>query len=213
MRTRIKLCGMSTEEAVLACVQAGADAVGFVHFEPSPRHVDLATAATLANRLSAFQTPVVLFVNPEPDTVAEAARRIPNVLFQFHGDEPPEFCRQFGRPYIKAVRMKPGVDLKVIGRSFHDAQALLVDSWSEGYGGSGHSFDWSLLPQPSELGQALVLSGGLDESNVGQAIERLKPYGVDVSSGIESSKGVKDTGKILRFCRAVQAADCHLHND
>jgi phosphoribosylanthranilate isomerase len=132
------------------------------------------------------------------------------VLLQFHGDESAEFCESFGRPFIKAIRMKAGVDLLVESVRFHAAQALLVDSWSEAYGGTGHTFDWSLLPKPGELRQALVLSGGLDESNVAQAILDLKPYGVDVSSGIESARGVKSIEKIEKFCKAVQKADAGL---
>ncbi|MCQ8895862.1 phosphoribosylanthranilate isomerase [Limnobacter humi] len=207
MRTRIKLCGLQTPDTVQACVQAGADAVGFVMYPPSPRHVSVEQAASLARYLGAWQTPVVLFVNPELDVVRQVIQAIPQVLLQFHGDEPPSFCEQFNRPYLKAIRMKADTDLMQASDMYQSAQALLVDSWSEAYGGSGHSFDWSLLPKPGALKQALVLSGGLDDANVGQAIRAVMPYGVDVSSGIESARGVKDHRKIARFCAAVQAAD------
>ncbi|HEY1058805.1 MAG TPA: phosphoribosylanthranilate isomerase [Limnobacter sp.] len=207
MRTRIKLCGLQTFETVQACVQAGADAVGFVMYPPSVRHVSVEQAARLACHLGAWQTPVVLFVNPEVDLVRQVIQAIPQVLLQFHGDETAEFCQQFNRPYLKAIRMKADTDLQQASTEFASAQALLVDSWSEAYGGSGHTFDWSLLPKPGELKQALVLSGGLDEANVGEAIRAVWPYGVDVSSGIESARGVKDIQKIARFCAAVQAAD------
>lgn len=210
MRTRIKLCGFKTEDTVRAATWAGADAVGFVFYPPSPRHIEVAQAGQLARCLGAWQTPVALFVNPQADYVNSAISEIPNVLLQFHGDESPQFCDSFRRPYIKAIRMKAGVDLRQESVRFHSAQALLVDSWSEAYGGTGHTFDWSLLPKAGELKQALVLSGGLDASNVEQAIHGLRPYGVDVSSGIESARGVKSIEKIEMFCKAVQKADAGL---
>ncbi|KYP10959.1 MAG: N-(5'-phosphoribosyl)anthranilate isomerase [Limnobacter sp. CACIAM 66H1] len=210
MRTRIKLCGFKTEDTVRAATWAGADAVGFVLYPPSPRHIEVAQAGQLARCLGAWQTPVALFVNPQADFVNSVISEIPNVLLQFHGDESPQFCDSFRRPYIKAIRMKAGVDLRQEGVRFHSAQALLVDSWSEAYGGTGHTFDWSLLPKAGELKQALVLSGGLDASNVEQAIHGLRPYGVDVSSGIESARGVKSIEKIEMFCKAVQKADAGL---
>jgi len=210
MRTRIKLCGFQTEDTVRAATQAGADAIGFVFYPPSPRHVDVVQAGHLARCMGAWQTPVALFVNPQPEFVQSVIAEIPNVLLQFHGDESPAFCESFQRPFMKAVRMKPGVDLLAESARFHAAQAMLVDSWSEAYGGTGHTFDWSLLPKASELKQALVLSGGLDELNVAQAVAVLKPYGVDVSSGIESARGVKCIEKIEKFCRAVHKADAGL---
>ncbi|WP_394672473.1 phosphoribosylanthranilate isomerase [Limnobacter sp.] len=210
MRTRIKLCGFQTEDTVRAATRAGADAVGFVFYPPSPRHVEVQQAGQLARCLGAWQTPVALFVNPQADFVNSVIVEIPNVLLQFHGDESPEFCGSFQRPYLKAIRMKAGVDLRLESSRFHSAQALLVDSWSEAYGGTGHTFDWSLLPKADELKQALVLSGGLDASNVEQAIHGLRPYGVDVSSGIESTRGVKSIEKIETFCKAVQKADAGL---
>ena len=210
MRTRIKLCGFQTEDTVRAAMESGADAVGFVFYPPSPRNIDLGKAGRLARCLGAWQAPVGLFVNPEVDFVQAVVAEIPNVLLQFHGDETPEFCNSFQRPYIKAIRMKAGVDLIHESSRFTTAQALLVDSWSEAYGGTGHTFDWSLLPKAGDLKQALVLSGGLDETNVAQAIAALKPYGVDVSSGIESARGIKSIEKIEKFCKAVQKADAGL---
>lgn len=212
MRTRIKLCGLQTPDTVQACVQAGADAVGFVMYPPSVRHVTVEQAARLARCLGAWQTPVVLFVNPDMELVRQTIQCIPQVLLQFHGDESAEFCEQFNRPYLKAIRMKADTDLHRASATFASAQALLVDSWSEAYGGSGHTFDWSLLPKPGELKQALVLSGGLDEANVGEAIRAIRPYGVDVSSGIESARGVKDIQKIAGFCGAVQVADMNIQH-
>lgn len=210
MRTRIKLCGFQTEDTVLAATRAGADAVGFVFYPPSPRHIEVKQAGLLARCLGAWQTPVALFVNPQADFVNSVISEIPNVLLQFHGDESPEFCDSFQRPFMKAIRMKAGVDLCSESVRFESAQALLVDSWSEAYGGTGHTFDWSLLPKAGELKQALVLSGGLDASNVEKAIHALQPYGVDVSSGIESARGIKSIEKIEMFCKAVQKADAGL---
>lgn len=210
MRTRIKLCGFQTEDTVHAATRAGADALGFVFYPPSPRNIDVLKAARLARCMGAWQTPVALFVNPQADFVRSVIAEIPNVLLQFHGDESPAFCESFKRPFLKAIRMKAGLNLLQESEKFQAAQALLVDSWSEAYGGTGHTFDWSLLPKASELKQALVLSGGLDESNVAQAIATLKPYGVDVSSGIESARGVKSVEKIEKFCLAVQKADAGL---
>lgn len=210
MRTRIKLCGFQTEDTVRAATRAGADAIGFVFYPPSPRHIEVAQAGQLARCLGAWQTPVALFVNPQADFVNSVISEIPNVLLQFHGDESPQFCDSFRRPYIKAIRMKADVNLLKESEKFHAAQALLVDSWSEAYGGTGHTFDWSLLPKAGELKQALVLSGGLDASNVEQAIHGLRPYGVDVSSGIESARGIKSIEKIEMFCKAVQKADAGL---
>lgn len=207
MRTRIKLCGFTTQDTVLAASRAGADALGFVFYPPSPRHVELDQAVELVRCMSAWQVPVALFVNPSPTLVLEVIKRIPNVVLQFHGDESAEFCDGFSSPYLKAVRMKAGVDLLEESCKYPNAQALLVDSWSESYGGTGHTFDWSLLPKQGELKQGLVLSGGLDETNVAMAIQNIKPYGVDVSSGIESQRGVKSIEKIEAFCKAVYAAD------
>lgn len=207
LRTRIKICGLKTQQAVSACVAAGADAVGFVFYPPSPRSVSPALAAELASGLGAWQTPVALFVNPDPLLVNEVVQRIPQVLLQFHGDETPAFCESFGRPYLKAVRMKDGVHVLEESARFKGAQALLLDSWSEQYGGSGHAFDWTLLPRQSEMSQPLVLSGGLSVNNVAVAISQVAPYGVDVSSGVESARGVKSESLIESFCQAVQRAD------
>jgi phosphoribosylanthranilate isomerase len=210
MRTRIKLCGLQTKDAVFAAVNAGADAVGFVFYSLSPRNIDVSNAGQLAHCLGAWQTPVGLFVNPHFELVQSAIAEIPNLLLQFHGDESPEFCESFKRPFIKAIRMKSGVDLRNESVRFSEAQALLVDSWSEAYGGTGHTFDWSLLPAAGQLTQGLILSGGLNEINVDKAISAVKPYGVDVSSGIESAPGIKSIEKIEQFCKAVYRADSQL---
>jgi phosphoribosylanthranilate isomerase len=207
-RTRIKICGLTREADVDAAVQAGADAVGFVFYEKSPRRVDAARAAALASRLPPFVTPVGLFVNASADAVHAALDAIPHLVLQFHGDETPAQCRVSGRPYLRAVRMGADVDLLDFASRFSDAQALLLDAHVEGYGGGGKVFDWSLVPAPVPL--PVVLSGGLHAANVIQGIAQLRPWAVDVSSGVESAKGIKDAEAIRRFCDAVREADARL---
>lgn len=207
MRTRIKICGLRTSEAVQTCVQSGADAVGFVFYAPSPRAITPLDAKPLASLLGPWMTPVALFVNPSVSEVEAVLKAIPNALLQFHGDEPPEFCAQFAQPFMKAIRMRESVNLKQELDRFGQAQGVLVDSWSEHFGGSGHTFDWSLLAEVSGCGLPLILSGGLSDGNVAEAIKQVKPYGVDVSSGVESHRGVKSPDKIASFCKAVHLAD------
>lgn len=207
MRTRIKICGLRTSQAIQTCVESGADAVGFVFYAPSPRAVTPPEAEVLASQLGPWITPVALFVNPSEAEVDAVLEAIPNALLQFHGDESPEFCAQFGQPFMKAIRMKEGVNLRFELERFKRAQGVLVDSWSEHFGGSGHTFDWSLLAEVSGFGTPLILSGGLSDGNVAEAIKQVKPYGVDVSSGVESSRGVKSSEKIASFCKAVRLAD------
>jgi phosphoribosylanthranilate isomerase len=208
IRTRIKICGLTREADVAAAVDAGADAVGFVLFDKSPRHVTLDRAAALARALPPFVTPVLLFVNAPRAQVRDAAAALPHALLQFHGDETPAQCDAAGRPYLRAVRMAPGVDLLDCGRRFHNACALLVDAHVEGYGGGGKVFDWSLLP--TDVAFRLVLSGGLSPANVIDGVLHVRPYAVDVSSGVESAKGIKDAAAVRRFCEAVREADARL---
>ena len=181
-RTRIKICGLTREADVDAAVEAGADAIGFVLYEKSPRHVSAARAAELARRLSPFVTPVLLLVNATAAQVRHALDAVPDALLQFHGDESPRDCVEFGRPFIRAARMAPGVDLVDFAQSYQSARAILVDAHVEGYGGGGQVFDWSLLP--SALGRPLILSGGLDVNNVVEGVRRVRPWAVDVSSGV-----------------------------
>lgn len=209
-RTRIKICGLTREEDLLAAVSAGADAVGFVFFEPSPRYVSPERAARLAALLPPFVTPIGLFVNATTELIEQAAAAIPSLVLQFHGDESPEDCAQPGRPYLRAARMKDGFDLLDFSAKFSQAQAILLDAHIEGYGGGGKVFDWSLIP--SHVPRPLVLSGGLHPENVIDGIVRVRPWAVDVSSGVESAKGVKDARAIHRFCQAVQEADARLAN-
>lgn len=204
-RTRIKICGLTREADVDAAVEAGADAIGFVFYSPSPRHLSVARAATLAARLPPFVVPVGLFVNAEPAETLAAVQAIPTLLLQFHGDETPARCRLPARPYLRAARMRPGFDLLDFAARFADAQALLLDTYVDGFGGGGKVFDWSLVPQ--DVPRPLVLSGGLHAANVIAGIRRIRPWAVDVSSGVESAKGVKDADAIRRFCDAVREAD------
>ncbi len=216
-RTRIKMCGFTREADVDAAVQAGADAIGFVLYPPSARHVSIERAAELASRLPAFVTPVLLFVNDTPEQVRAACAAVPGAMLQFHGDEPAEYCddmtRQTGRPHLKAARIPleeaASFDLLKFAHLHHNAQAILLDAHVEGFGGGGKAFNWSLLP-PS-VNAHLVLSGGLTPANVADGIRTLRPrarsLAVDVSSGIESGKGLKDADKIRQFVDAVRTAD------
>jgi len=205
LKTRIKICGLTREEDVDAAVVAGADAVGFVFHPPSPRFVTPQRAAELARRIPPFVAVVGLFVNTTPETVLAACDSVPISLLQFHGDENAAFCRQFARPYLRAARVRPGLDLLEFAGAFRDARGLLLDAFVEGYGGGGEVFDWSLIPPG--LSGFLVLSGGLTAANVGEAIERVRPTAVDVSSGVETGKGIKDHSKIAAFVAAVRKAD------
>ena len=209
MRTRIKICGLSRPQDVEAAVEAGADAIGFVFYPDSPRQVSLATAAVLASGLPPFVTPVGLFVNAARVQVEAALASIPALLLQFHGDEPVAECDAYGRPYLRAARMAAGFDLLDFARRFSGAQALLLDAHAPGYGGGGKVFDWSLVPA-AVAERRLVLSGGLHAANVAAGIAQLRPWAVDVSSGVESSRGVKDPAAIRRFCDAVRDADARI---
>ncbi len=204
-RTRIKICGLTREADVDAAVSAGADALGFVFYPASPRAVSVDRAAELARRLPPFVTPVGLFVNASDDDIAAAVKAIPNVLLQFHGDESPAECRRHARPYVRAARMAPGIDLLDFASRYIDAQAVLLDTHVAAYGGSGKVFDWSLVP--AELPCPVVLSGGLHAGNVIDGIRQVRPWAVDVSSGVEADKGIKDADAMRRFCDAVRAGD------
>jgi phosphoribosylanthranilate isomerase len=204
-RTRIKICGLTREVDVDAALAAGADAIGFVLYERSPRHVGVQRLAELARRLPPFVAPVGLFVNASPDLVDEAVAAVPHLLLQFHGDETREQCELSGRPYLRAVRMAPGLDLLDFASGFASATGLLLDAFVEGYGGGGKVFDWSLIPPGVPL--PVVLSGGLNPANVIDGVTRVRPWAVDVSSGVEAAKGIKDAALIRRFCEAVREAD------
>jgi len=221
LRTRVKICGLTREQDVDAAVTAGADAVGLVLYPKSPRFLTAARAGELARRLPPFVTPVLLFVNATPAEVLEALDRVPGAFLQFHGDETPEQCHAASRDskvgWMRAARVPLGAgavppDLVKYASDFSGARGLLLDAHVEGYGGGGKTFDWSLLP-PS-VDAHLVLSGGLTPANVGEGIAALRPRGrslaVDVSSGVEVSKGIKDAARIHQFIAAVRTADARL---
>jgi phosphoribosylanthranilate isomerase len=217
-RTRIKVCGLTREADVDAAVAAGVDALGFVLYPPSARHVSASRAAELAKRLPPFVTPVLLFVNASEQDIAQALALMPHALLQFHGDETPQDCLRAGRPYVRAARLpasdapiatETGFDLLKYAQDFSAAQAILLDAHVEGYGGGGKTFNWSHLP--TNVNAHLVLSGGLTPANVTDGILQVRPrcktLAVDVSSGVEVSKGIKSADKIHQFVAAVRAAD------
>jgi phosphoribosylanthranilate isomerase len=207
--TRTKICGITREQDALAAVRSGADAIGLVFYARSPRHVDIEQAKQLTGILPPFVSVVGLFVNAEADFVSRVLASVPLDLLQFHGEEAPEYCAQFERPYIKAIRVKAGVDLLQCASDFRGARGLLLDAHVQGIaGGTGTTFDWALIPK--QLPLPVILSGGLDTGNVATAIRQVNPYAVDVSSGVESGKGIKDAAKIAAFINEVKAIDLQL---
>ncbi|QNM94973.1 phosphoribosylanthranilate isomerase [Chitinimonas koreensis] len=204
MHPRVKICGLRDVAMANKAAALGADAIGLVFYEPSPRHVSINMAHEIVASLPPFVTSVGLFVDAEHSLVDGVLRTLPLDLLQFHGDEPPEYCRSFGLPYIKAVRVKPGVDLLEFADRYADARGLLCDAWSPAApGGTGERFDWGLLAK--DLSLPIVLSGGLSPDNVGEAIRSVQPWAVDVSSGVEAERGVKDPARIAAFIDAVHA--------
>ncbi len=205
MRTRTKICGITRLVDAKASVRAGCDALGFVFYKESPRYIALDAFKVIVKELPPFVTKTGLFVNADPAEIEEAIQSgLVNVL-QFHGDETPDFCRQFNFPYIKAVAVSSSVDLIQYAKDFHDAEALLLDAYHEHLkGGTGQTFDWNLIPQ--SLSKPIVLAGGLTVDNVKEAIKKVKPYAVDVSGGVEESKGIKNSLKIQAFIKETQDA-------
>jgi phosphoribosylanthranilate isomerase len=205
VRTRIKICGITRVEDARAAAACGADAIGLIYYRPSPRYVTPQLARAIAESLPAFVTPVAVFVNPSRHEVEEAIRAGAGML-QFHGDETPDFCSGFDRPYIKAARIRPGLDLLEYLSPHASARAWMLDAYHEElWGGTGGAFDWSLVP--ARAARPIILSGGLTAANVADAVRRVRPYGVDVSTGVESAKGVKDAGRIAEFIAGVRNAD------
>jgi phosphoribosylanthranilate isomerase len=215
-RTRIKLCGLTRIDDVRQAIELGADAIGLVFYGPSPRYVAPETAVRLTEALPAMVSTVGLFVNADLDQVREVLRRVPLSFLQFHGDETPEQCRVIAeavcRPFMRALRIRPdtrAADLLESDGAYRTASplfsGLLLDTWSDAYGGTGKVFDWSLIP--AEIAHQAVLSGGLNVQNVTDAVRQVRPYAVDVSSGIESAKGIKDAALMGAFVSAVRAAD------
>ncbi|HVJ12430.1 MAG TPA: phosphoribosylanthranilate isomerase [Burkholderiales bacterium] len=204
MRTRIKICGITRTGDAADAARAGADAIGLVFYPPSPRFLSTERAREIRDALPPFVQAVALFVNPDAAQVAQVIGRVHPSMLQFHGEESPVFCAQFGVPFVKACRVKKGVDALEYLRPFSGAAAWLFDSHVPEYGGVGESFDWSLVPAAEK---PVILSGGLSQANVGEAVRRVRPWGVDVSSGVESAKGIKHAAKIAAFIAEVRNAD------
>ena len=205
---RSKICGITRIEDALAAVEAGADAIGFVFYAKSPRAVTALQARAIIAALPPFVTTVGLFVNASACELNETLDAVPLDLLQFHGDETPGACQAPGRPYLRAARMDAGFDLLKFALRHPDAQAILLDAHIDGYGGGGKVFDWSLIPR--NVSRPLVLSGGLHAANVIEGILRVRPWAVDVSSGVEQAKGVKDALAMRRFCEQVREADARI---
>jgi len=206
MRTRVKICGFTQAKDAVAAANLGVDAIGLVFYPPSPRHVSIERAKEIVEALPAFVSVVALFVDEQESQIREVLSHVSIDCIQFHGDESVEACRVYNKPYLKAIRMKPGLDIMEIARQYDDASALLLDAYHPGIkGGSGSQFDWDLIPDLCPL--PIVLAGGLQVDNVKQAIESVKPYALDVSSGVEAEKGVKDVAKMTAFIQQINEGD------
>jgi phosphoribosylanthranilate isomerase len=205
VRTRVKICGITRAQDAVEAIQQGADAIGLVFYPHSPRYVAPEQAAEIVKKIPAFVSVVGLFVNAQPEEIQRILATVPLDILQFHGDETPSQCRQFSKPYMKAVRVKSDTNLVQCAADYADAKALLLDAFAEGVpGGTGQVFDWKLIPQ--NLGLPVVLAGGLNAENITQAILAVKPYAVDVSGGVEASKGIKDAAKVAAFMQGVSNA-------
>ena len=206
MRTRIKICGITRHEDAQAAVAAGADALGFVFYSHSPRNVSVAVAKSIVATLPPFVTSIGLFVNAAPSEVKNVLDHVALDCLQFQGEETPAYCQQFNRPYLKALRIKPDSDVQAMVNQYVGARGVLLDSFdSRQHGGTGQTFDWTLVPNGLSL--PVILAGGLNPSNVAQAIRTVRPYAVDISSGVEASKGIKDHAKIRAFIDEVHRVD------
>ncbi len=202
LRVRVKICGITSVQDALTAVKHGADAIGLVFYAPSSRNVSIAQAQEIARQIPAFVSVVGLFVNAEASFVNKVISQVKINLLQFHGDETPVACSQFSLPFIKAIRVKPDTNLIQCAIDFSAAKALLLDTYTEGLmGGTGHVFDWDLIPK--QMAKPVILAGGLTADNVAQAIQKVQPYAVDVSGGVEMSKGIKDADKIAAFMQQV----------
>ena len=202
MRVRTKICGITSVADGLVVAQAGVDAIGLVFYAKSPRAVNAAQAQEIVAALPPFVSTVGLFVNATPDEINAVLAMVPLDVLQFHGDETPEFCERFSRPYFRALRMQPGVDIAQLAAQYSSAQGILLDAWVPGVpGGTGERFDWAQIPS---LAKPLILAGGLNAHNVTQAMDEVQPWAVDVSGGVEASHGIKDADKVRQFLYAVQ---------
>lgn len=202
MRVRVKICGITRVEDALSAVEQGADAIGLVFYDKSPRNVSINQAIEIANHVPAFVSVVALFVNAEPSFINEVISNAKIDLLQFHGDESPEECASYSLPFIKAIRVQSDTNLVQYAKEYSAAKGLLLDAYTQGVaGGTGHVFDWNLIPK--NLAKPIILAGGLKTDNVAQAIKQVLPYAVDVSGGVEASKGIKDVAKIAAFMQQV----------
>ena len=209
MRVRTKICGITRVEDALVAAQAGVDAIGLVFYAKSPRAVTVAQAGQIIAALPPFVSTVGLFVNASREEVEAVLAKLPLDILQFHGDETPADCEGFARPYYRALRMQPGVDIAQLSAQYASAQGVLLDAWVPGlHGGTGERFDWDRIPQ--HLAKPLILAGGLNADNVTQAIEQVQPWAVDISGGVESSPGIKDADKMRKFLYAVQMKNAQL---
>ena len=203
--TRVKICGITRTEDALHAVAEGVDAIGLVFYPKSPRFVTSAQAAKISHKLPAFVTSVALFKDADAEEVSQILTEVPIDLLQFHGSESAEYCRQFGKPYIKALGMAGKSEVPKQVDEYHDARGLLLDGHAPGAaGGMGQSFEWNMIP--ADLDYPLILAGGLDVNNVAEAIQTVQPYAVDVSSGVESEKGIKDAALVTAFMKNVRQA-------
>ncbi len=206
MRTRVKICGFTQVQDAVAAANLGVDAIGLVFYPPSPRNVSIDRAIDIVNALPAFVTVVALFVDESEAQIREVLSKVHIDCIQFHGDEPAEACEIYNKPYMKAIRMKPGLDVKELANQYQYASALLLDAYHPGIkGGSGSQFDWNLIPQQCSL--PIILAGGLQIDNAKQAVESVRPYALDVSSGVEISKGIKDVAKMAAFVQETKEGD------
>ena len=205
MRTRVKICGITRVEDAVAAARVGADAIGLVFYANSPRYVEPQQAARIVSALPPFVSTVGLFVDAPAEQIRSVSQLVRLDFRQFRGDESPALCDGFGRPYLKAVRVRPETNLLQYASLYTGASALLLDAFQEGVpGGTGHTFDWNLIP--AALDKPVILAGGLNPENVGEAVRRVRPYAVDVSGGVEQGKGIKDAARIAAFMRGVAAA-------
>jgi len=205
MRTRVKICGFTRVDDALEAAYLGVDAIGLVFYPPSPRNVTIENAAKIAKALPAFVSVVALFVDADKAFIEQVLQEVPIACLQFHGDELPTECRSYNKPYIKAVRMRPETKITELEHDFYDASALLLDAYHPNIqGGSGSGFDWELIPQNCQL--PIILAGGLAPGNAAQAVRQVKPYALDVSSGVEAGKGIKDAAKMAAFIRITNQA-------
>ena len=202
MRTRVKICGFTQIEEAIYAAQLGVDAIGLVFYPPSPRNVSIEQAIEITNALPAFVSVVALFVNESVEKINQVLQQVNIDVIQFHGEESAEFCRGFNKPYVKAVRMRENTEVAKLAAEYYDSCGLLLDAYhADAKGGTGSCFDWDLIPKHCEL--PIILAGGLDAQNARLAIQAVNPYALDVSSGVESAKGIKETAKIAAFLTEV----------